>query len=66
MNPTILGVIGPAFLNQVPTVALKRTLKGTLNGTSQGLKEPPPRESQVPGAEQLGDPPEAHSGRPCF
>ena len=23
MNPTVLGVIGPGFLNQVPTLALR-------------------------------------------
>ena len=27
MNPTILGVIGPGFLNQVPTLALKPVLQ---------------------------------------
>ena len=27
MNPTILGVIGPGFLNQVPTLALKICLE---------------------------------------
>ena len=34
MNPTILGVIGPGFLNQVPTLT---TLIGNNLGLCEGL-----------------------------
>ena len=38
MNPTISGVIGPAFLNQVPTFGLKVQGLGALGlRGSQGL-----------------------------
>ena len=45
MNPNILGVIGPGFLNQVPT-SHTRTLTTTLPNCEQSTSGPKPRTSQ--------------------
>ena len=37
MNPTILGVIGPGFLNQVPTLAHKPSIVWSLGPKSLNI-----------------------------
>ena len=40
MNPTTLGVTGPGFLNQVPTLSLLRTLVIGFGLSDVGLQAP--------------------------
>ena len=40
MNPTILGVLGPGFLNQVPTLTVQRDRKGQFKLSFLGASTP--------------------------
>ena len=48
MNPTILGVIGPGFLNQVPTLWELDECRGLCNEDQSPLPEVVPQTSIVP------------------
>ena len=43
MNPTILGVIGPGFLNQVPTLEFKPSRTRTNQTKAHGSRSVPGR-----------------------